>query len=91
MTEADTDQATTVKDEIRHFIIDNFLFGDETQEICDEDSFLQTNLIDSTGILELVSFIERTFGITVKDEELLPENLDSLANATRFVVTKRDS
>lgn len=88
MLSADLERTTDIQSQLRRFIIDNFLFGDDSQEIPETDSFLQTNLIDSTGILELVHFVEQTFRITVEDEELIPENLDSLANVTHFVVRK---
>ena len=61
--------------EIRDFIVENFLFGD-TNGLGEDSSFLETGIVDSTGILELVSFIEETYGILIEDEELIPENLD---------------
>jgi acyl carrier protein len=62
---------------IRKFIIDNYLFGEE-DKLGNEDSFMETGIIDSTGILELVRFLESTYGIKIADEELLPDNLDSV-------------
>lgn len=78
-----------VTQEIRQFIVDNFLFGDTSQDLDESDSFLGTNLIDSTGILELVQFVEERFGIIVDDSEMLPENLDSLSSISHFVVRKQ--
>jgi acyl carrier protein len=51
-------------------------------------SFLDTGLIDSTGVLELVDFLEEQFGIAVEDSELVPENLDSISNLSRYLVSK---
>lgn len=73
---------------IRTFVRNNFLFGREPT-FSDEDSFLEQGIIDSTGVLELVTFLEDKYKITVADEELVPENLDSIANVARFVESKR--
>ena len=75
---------------IRDFIVENFLFGNKDASLGDEDSFLQKGIIDSTGILELVSFIEEKFGIKVEDDDLLAENLDSIRRLADFVVRKRE-
>lgn len=72
---------------IRAFIIENFLFG-EYNNFKEETSFLESGMIDSTGILELVSYLEETFGISVEDEELIPENLDSIANIVAYLNRK---
>ena len=73
---------------IRNFIIENFLFG-EDNNLKEETSFLESGIIDSTGILELVSYLEETFGISVEDEELVPENLDSIANVVAYLGKKK--
>ena len=73
-----------VKDKIRTFIVENFLFGNN-ENLEDNTSFLEEGIIDSTGILELVAFIEETFEFTVKDEDLIPNNLDSIANVVRYI------
>ena len=74
--------------EIKAFIVSNFLFGQEGAGISDDQSFLETGLIDSTGLLELVAFVEERYGISVEDRELLPANLDSLSNISAFVALK---
>jgi acyl carrier protein len=79
---------STVAAEIRAFIVSNFLFGQEGKGFADDVSFLETGIIDSTGLLELVAFLEQKYGISVADRELLPENLDSLGNVSRFVARK---
>ena len=67
------------------FIVENFLFGSEEEAPAPDDSFMDTGLIDSTGILELVGFIEEEFEISVADDQLVPENLDSVNNITKFI------
>lgn len=76
-----------INEKIRAFIVENFLFG-ENSDFEDTVSFLEEGMIDSTGILELVGFIEEEFEITVDDEELVPENLDSLNNIASYLETK---
>ncbi len=77
--------------ELRRFITDNFLFGDASDAFAfsDEDSFQERGIIDSTGILELVCHIQEKYAITIEDEELIPDNLDSLTKLTGFVERKR--
>ena len=72
---------------LRQFIKENFLFGQEAA-FSDEDSFLEQGIIDSTGVLELVAFVESQHRITIEDEELVPENLDSIDNLVRFITAK---
>ena len=83
-------QTTATKNyttEIRDFVINNFLFG-EAGSLKDDTSFMGEGIIDSTGILELVMFIENTFEIKVQPEEMLPENLDSVSRVAAFVTRK---
>ena len=67
-----------IKKKLKIFIRDKFLLGDSSKIPNDDDSFLDKGIIDSTGVLELVDFIEEIFNITVEDEELVPDNLDSI-------------
>ena len=76
------------KTQLKDFIIENFLFGSEDASLNDDDSFLETGIIDSTGILELVSFVEDEFGIEVKDEELVPDNFDSVNKLLAYIDRK---
>jgi acyl carrier protein len=78
----------TYKAEVKAFIVNNFLFGQEGSGITDAQSFLESGVIDSTGLLELVSFVEQQYGISVGDREMVPENLDSLENISQFVARK---
>ena len=77
------------KNTIRGFIKSNFLFGSENAKISDDDSFFETGIIDSTGMLELVSFVENEFGIEVADMDLIPENLDSVNKLAGFIDRKK--
>jgi len=73
--------------DVKEFIIENFLFGDEEQIELETD-FFEKGIIDSTGVIELVSFMEETFEISIDDEELIPENLSSLKNIKIFLAQK---
>ena len=73
---------------VRDFLKKNFLFSGDVR-LGDEDSFMENGVLDSTGVLELIAFLESTFGITVEDDELLPDNLDSIARVATFVRRKR--
>ncbi|MCM8813991.1 MAG: acyl carrier protein [Candidatus Omnitrophica bacterium] len=75
---------------IKDFITHNFLIGDVSKKLDPDTSLLAEGIIDSTGIIELVEFIQKTFAIKVEDEELIPDNLDSLANIDKFVQAKRN-
>ncbi len=76
--------------ELRQFIVENFLFGKEDAPLANTDSLLELGIIDSTGVLELVSFLEQKYGFTIQDEELVPENLDSIDRLVQFVRRKAE-
>ncbi len=86
----ETEGKSVYQDQVRKFIIDNFFYGAET-DIAPETSFLGSNIVDSTGILEIVSFLQDTYNITIGDDEMLPENLDSLKNIEQFLIRKLNS
>ncbi|SRR5579872_396742 len=75
--------------QIRNFIAENFLFGSADQ-IRDEESFLETGLLDSTGVLQLVDFLEERYGIVVENEEVTPDNLDSIERISAYLERKLD-
>ena len=77
--------------ELRRFITDNFLFGDSSGRFAfsDDDSFQERGIVDSTGILELVCHLQDKYAIAIEDEEIVPENLDSVSRVARFVEHKR--
>jgi acyl carrier protein len=76
-----------IKQELRQFVIDNFLYG-RPGELRDEDSFLENGIIDSTGVLELIAFLEERFGLELEETDLTPENLDSINKVTRLVESR---
>jgi acyl carrier protein len=77
-----------MREKIREFVIKNFLFG-SPGGLKDNDSFIEQGIIDSTGMLELVAFLDEGLGVKVADEELVPENLDSVDRLVDFISRKR--
>ena len=77
-----------IKKQLRDYIVENFLFGDTGTEFSDRDSFMEKGIIDSTGILEVITYIEENFNIKIEDDELIPENLDSISNIEGFIERK---
>lgn len=77
-----------IAQQIRQFVSENFLFGQSADQLKDGDSFLDNGIIDSTGVLELVTFLEETFPVKIEDEELVPDNLDSINSLVRFLESK---
>lgn len=80
---------SAIETDVRQYILDNFLFGRTDVDLTSDASFLELGIIDSTGVLELVTFLEDKYQIKVGDEELIPANLDSLRGIARFVESKR--
>jgi len=76
-----------MKEALRKFVVENYLFGRE-DFFSDDDSLLERGIIDSTGVLELVAFVEQSYSVRVEDDELLPENLDSINRLARFLDRK---
>ena len=76
-----------IEHELRNYILENYFFSREST-LGNADSFMEVGVIDSTGVLELVSYLEERYAIEVDTEELVPENLDSIDNLTRFVQRK---
>jgi len=81
-------ESANIKGKIKGYILENFLYGGSSDQIADDDSFLEKGIIDSTGILELVGFIEETFAVKVADEDLIPENMDSINRLGEFILSK---
>lgn len=73
---------------VRAFIVDNFLFGRDDEALSNEDSLIESGVIDSTGVLMLVSFLEQSLGVHVEDDEIVPDNLDSIDRLARFAARK---
>jgi acyl carrier protein len=78
----------SLKEEIRAFVVDNFLFG-EDGGLQDDSSFLEDGIVDSTGIMQLVSFLQEEYLVAIEDQELIPDNLDSIQKVAAFIEGKR--
>ncbi|MDP8252512.1 acyl carrier protein [Pseudochrobactrum saccharolyticum] len=79
----------TIKDRLRAFIIENFLFGDTDYALEDDASMIDNDVMDSTGVLELIAFIDEAFGIKMADADIVPANLDSLSKITAYVTARK--
>ena len=77
-----------LKDKLRLFVLDNFLFTEDQDELKNDDSFMDKNIVDSTGILEIIEFLEEECSIKIEDEEMIPDNLDSIQKIVSFVEHK---
>ena len=77
-----------IKNSVRKFLLDNFVMGGNVV-IADDTSFMKAHILDSTGFIELILFIEESFGVKVDDAEMLPENFDSLLNIDGYIGSKR--
>jgi acyl carrier protein len=78
-----------IKDQVRAYLLDNFLMGGTDQDIQDETSFMGSHILDSTGFIELISYLEEQFEIRVSEDEMVPDNFDSLKNIEHYVSSKR--
>ncbi|ORC32664.1 acyl carrier protein [Marispirochaeta aestuarii] len=81
-------KSNEVKNALKEFIVTNFMFGQDGLNFDNNDSFLERGIIDSTGILELIGYLEDTYAISIEDDELVPENLDSVNAVDAFVRRK---
>ncbi|MGH8174732.1 MAG: acyl carrier protein [Steroidobacter sp.] len=81
--------ADALRDNIRDFILENYLFTNDTSAIGFDDSLLERGIVDSTGMLEIIFFIEENLGVKVQDEEMIPDNLDSVNKIAQFVEARR--
>lgn len=79
-----------IRDEVKSFIVDNFMIGRDPAELTDSPSLLELGVIDSTGVLELVGFLEEKYRFQVEDTELVPDNLDSIEALERYVRSKAE-
>lgn len=77
-----------VSRQIRHFIVENFLFGEDASMVEDHESLLDNGIIDSTGVLELLMYLEEGFQISVSDDELIPKHFDSISGMVSFLSSK---
>jgi acyl carrier protein len=81
----------SIKDKVRTFIVDNFLFGDTSYQLSDTASLIENDIMDSTAVLELVAFIEDNFGIAMVDSDIVPANLDSIDRLSSFIAAKAEA
>ena len=77
-----------MKDQIREYILENCMYGAPPEDLDDKVSFLESGIIDSTGVMELIVFLEEEFDIEVEDAEMVPENLDSVERLCAYVARK---
>lgn len=80
-----------LREQIRAFILENYLFTDDTSALAVDDSLLEKGIVDSTGMLEIIFFIEEQLGVKVLDEEMIPDNLDGVNKIAAFVQAKRQA
>ena len=78
-----------IETQIRNYILENFLYTTDEKKLKNTASFLEDGIVDSTGIVELLLFVEEAFGIQVEDDEVLPDNFDSVERLKRYVLMKR--
>lgn len=76
---------------LRHFILENYLFTDDESELTNDASFLEQGILDSMGILELIDFLKEQFNVVVDDDEMVPDNLDSIDNLMQYLDGKVSS
>lgn len=84
-----THPTMTIESKLRRYVLSNFLFTDDEGALASSDSFLEKGIVDSTGIMEVILFVEEEFGVRVTDDEMLPENLDSIEKLVAFVARKQ--
>ena len=83
-----SDKSGDIKEEIRRFIIKNYLPYSKDIKLGDNDSFLEKGIVDSIGVIELGSFIQRTYDIKITPPEIIPENFDTVNNLERYILKK---
>lgn len=79
----------SIRDQVRSFILTNYLFSEDQSRLLDGESLMQSGTLDSTGILELIMFIEETFGVKVADDEMIPANFDSVQSIVSYIERKQ--
>jgi acyl carrier protein len=83
--------AEAIRDKVRDFILENYLFTSDTSALGLDDSLLERGIVDSSGMMEIIFFIEEKLGVAMRDEEMTPDNLDSVNKITKFVQGKLKS
>jgi acyl carrier protein len=86
-----TVETAQIEAEVRSYLLENHLFTADQAQLTNDASLLEKGIIDSTGILEVIMFLESQFAVTVKDSEMLPENFDSVNNIVRFIQRQKSA
>ena len=81
----------TIKEQLKDYIARNLLFSDDGFKYDDDASFLEEGIVDSIGVLELVAFVDESFGVEVEDQEVTPDNFDSVNKLAAYVQRKQNS
>jgi len=81
-------ETTEIRDQLKRYIAENLLFSDKEYPFEDDASFLKNGVVDSTGVMELVAYVEQKFGVTVDPKEVVPDNFDSVKNLTAYIKRK---
>ena len=79
---------TEIREQLRRYIAENLLFSDKDYPFEDQASFLKNGVVDSTGVMELVAYVEKKFGVTVDPKEVVPDNFDSIKSLTGYIQRK---
>jgi acyl carrier protein len=79
----------SISEAVRNYILENYLFSDDPSALADDESFMEKGIVDSTGMMEVISFLEEEFDLSVQDEEMVPENLDSVSAIVAYVQRKQ--
>jgi acyl carrier protein len=80
----------SIENKIRSYILENYMFTDDDSQLPDHGSFLEQGIVDSTGMMEIIYFLEDEFGIAVEEDEMRPENLDSVARIASYIRRKQE-
>lgn len=91
MAKTEERKSRSTREILKGFVTDKFLPSAGMEDFDDDDSFMDKGIIDSTGVLELLEFIEEQFDIGVEDEEIIPDNLDSIKKLTKFIHKKKEN
>jgi len=81
----------SIEERVKNFISENILFSDNGYPYNENDSFLEKGVVDSMNVMEIVAFVEDTFGVNISDSDIVPSNFDSISNITKFIEIKQKS
>jgi len=81
----------SIEEKVKNFISENILFSDIGYPFNENDSFLEKGVVDSMNVMEIVAFVEDTFGVNISDSDIVPSNFDSISNITKFIEKKKSA